>query len=433
MIWAKVMRRFSWPASWLGVLCLAVLLILPSPGFAQERSEPPDLSSPLRLADVLAYARAHRLEIVAARARVRAASERPAIVSALEDPMVMPSIDHLPFMLHGVDASLMVEQRFPLSGVLGNRRRAAEADARRLGADSNRVSQDVQLDATRAFLMLRERRELGRVLDEQVALARQFVTAANARYSAGTGNQPEVLRAEIEVARFEGAIRAISAEVTAAEAMLNTSLGRAANAVVPPLAATPSTTEPDAWAQVHAKTLRRSPELEVGRAEISRAQAEISAMESMYYPMGLVRTGPSYTMSDGWGWMLTVGISVPIWRGKYDAGVREAQAMADMARADLAAMTRMAEGEAATARSQVLAARERVLSLRNNVLPRARQAIDASLAAYAAGTVPLVTVIDTAQALWSLEAELVSAEFELGLAWARLQRAQGQFVGAGAR
>jgi outer membrane protein TolC len=347
--------------------------------------------------------------------------------------MVMPSVDHLPFMLHGVDASLMVEQRFPLSGVLGDRRRAAEADARRFRADSVRVAQDVQVDAARAFLMLRERRELERVLDEQVALARQFVTAANARYGAGTGNQPEVLRAEIEVARLEGAIRAIRAEVNASEAMLNTSLGRAANAFVPPLAATPSTAEPDVWAQVRAKTLRRSPELEVARAEISRAQAETSAMESMYYPMGLVRTGPSYTMTDGWGWMLTVGVSVPIWRGKYDAGVREAQAMADMARADLAAMTRMAEGEAATARSQVLAARERVLSLRDNVLPRARQAIDASIAAYAAGTVPLVTVIDTAQALWSVQAELVSAEFELGLAWTRLQRAQGQFEGGGSR
>ena len=124
---------------------------------------------------------------------------------------------------------------------------------------------------------------------------------------------------------------------------------------------------------------------------------------------------------------MTIGVSIPLQRGRLNAGVREAQAMADMARADLAAMTRMAEGEAATARSLVLAARQRVLSLRDDVLPRAKQAIDASLSAYAAGTVPLVSVLDTGQALWSIEAELVAAEFELGLAWARLQRAQGQF------
>jgi outer membrane protein TolC len=106
----------------------------------------------------------------------------------------------------------MVEQRFPLSGVRGHRQRAAEADARRFRAESERVSQDVQLDAARSFFMLRERREMARVLDEQVAVARQFVAAASARYSSGTGSQPEVLRAEIEVARFEGAIRTIRAE-----------------------------------------------------------------------------------------------------------------------------------------------------------------------------------------------------------------------------
>jgi outer membrane protein TolC len=77
----------------------------------------------------------------------------------------------------------------------------------------------------------------------------------------------------------------------------------------------------------------------------------------------------------------------------------------------------------------VLAARQRVLALREDVLPRARQAIDPSVSAYAAGTMPLASVLDTVQTLWSIEAELVAAEFELGLAWVRLQRAQGQFEG----
>jgi hypothetical protein len=41
------------------------------------------------------------------------------------------------------DASLLIEQSLPLSGVLGHRRRAAEADARRLWAASESVAQDV--------------------------------------------------------------------------------------------------------------------------------------------------------------------------------------------------------------------------------------------------------------------------------------------------
>jgi outer membrane protein, heavy metal efflux system len=387
------------------------------------------LPNPLGLEDVLTYGRAHRQEIVAARARASAAAERPAIVSALEDPMVMASVDHLPFMLHGVDASLMVEQRFPLSRVLGHRERAAAADARRVAAESKLVSQDVQLDAARSFLMLFERREMLRTIEPQLSLAREFVAATNARYSSGVGNLAEVYRAELEVSRFEAAIRTLQAEVVAAEAMLNTSLGRSPDAAVPPLAAISRTAEPRAWSAVRKAALRSRPELDVGRAELDRSQAEVSEMESMYWPMGVVRTGPAYTMSDGWGWMLTLGVSIPLQREALAAGVREAKAMGDMARADLAAMTRMVEGEAAMARSQVVAARERVLALQNELLPRARQAIEPSLAAYMAGTLPLVSVIEAVQTLWSIETELVSADFELGLAWTRLKRAEGQFDG----
>jgi cobalt-zinc-cadmium efflux system outer membrane protein len=419
----------------LGTLGLALLLVtLAWTAHAQERHALPEpLPDPLRLEDVLAHARRHRQEIVAARARARAAEQRPAIVGALEDPMVLPSVDHLPFMLHGMDASLTVEQRFPLSGVRGYRRRTARAEARRLGADADRVAQDVLLDAAQAFFMLWERRELARVLDQQVELARQLVSAASARYGAGPGNQSDVLRAELEVARLEGATRAIQSEIAAAEAMLNASLGRPPDAPVPALHASPSLAEPPAWRAVQASALRRRPELEAGRAEVQRAEAEISVMKSMYAPMAMVQTGPAYTMADGWGWMAMVGVSVPLWRSRLDAGVAEARAMTAMARADWRAMARMVEGEAAAARHRVLAARQRVLALRDDVLPRARLAIDPLLGAYAVGTVPLASVIDAAQALWSLEAELVMAEVELGLAWARFQRALGALQGGDRR
>jgi len=393
---------------------------------AQERDNPSSteaLPDPLTLDHVLRFARSHRAEITAAYARARAAAERPAIVSALEDPMVSPSVDHLPFMLHGADVSLAIEQRFPLSGILGNRRRAAEAEAQRLRAETDRAGLDVELDAEGAFLMLRERRQIGQILDHQLALAHQLVMAANARYAGGTGTQPDVLRAEIQVARLEGAVRSLRSEVMAAETMLNASLARSASATVPPLEKMAIAAAPPAWESVRQTALRGRPELSAGRAEIGRAEADVSVMNSMYSPMAMVRTGPAYTMTDGTGWMLMVGISIPIWRDRLNSGVREAEAMVAMAHADLSAMSRMVEGQAATARHRVNASRDLFLALRDEVVPRARRVIDPSIAGYSSGTLPLVSVIEAAETLWSVEAELVSAEYELGLAWARLNRA----------
>ena len=145
-----------------------------------------ELSAPLRLADVVRIAEQRRAEIVAAVARASAAAQRPAIAGALEDPMIAPSIDHYPFHpmaepdAYGrFDWTIAIEQRFPLSDIRTQRRRAAQADARRSEAEVDRVRLDVALEAQRAFFMLRERREMVRVLDEQLALARQLVVAAS--------------------------------------------------------------------------------------------------------------------------------------------------------------------------------------------------------------------------------------------------------------
>jgi outer membrane protein TolC len=132
-------------------------------------------------------------------------------------------------------------------------------------------------------------------------------------------------------------------------------------------------------------------------------------------------------MTDGAGWMAMVGVSLPIWRGKLKAGVAEAEAMRAMSEADLRAMTRMFEGEAAVAVNQVQAWRDRQRALTTDVLPRARMAIDPAIAGYSAGQLPLVSVIEAVQAWWLVQADVITADVELGLAWVRLGRAIGSY------
>lgn len=384
------------------------------------------LPTPLHVSDVARMARTRRLEVAAAGARARAAAERPALVSALEDPEVFASIDHLPFMGGGADVSLAIEQRFPLSGIRGDRGRAAEAGARRDLALVDRTGLEVELEATSAFWMIAELRERAKLLGDQRALAEQMVAAATARLSTGAGMQAEVLRAQLEVDRLAGEQRAIAADVRAAEAMLNTGLARSPDAPIPELDTTVNDAEPPLAATIASRALANRPELRAGRAEIARSEAEVSVMQSMYAPMAMVRTGPSYTMADGTGWMVMVGVSIPLWRGKLRAGVNEARAMADMASADLEAMQRMIRGEATAARERVMAARERYLALQDSIVPRARQAIAADLTAYVANQAPLVTVIEAAAALRDAQRDLAMARATLGLAWARLHRTTGE-------
>lgn len=386
----------------------------------------PVLPTPLSLADVIRVAGERRDEIRAARARSLAAEARPTIVAALDDPMIAPSLDHLPFMWGGADVSVTVEQQIPLSGIRRHRRASALADLDRLRADVDRTTLDVGIQAANAFLMLQERRLTTALVDEQIGFARDIVAAANARYSAGTASQADVLRAEVEVARLEAAARSLAGEVRSAEAMLNASLALDTDLPVPDLARLTFANPIPAWAAIKAALAAR-PELVGGRAEVARAEADVLVMQDMYRPMATIRTGPAYTMAEGRGWMAMVGVTLPIWRGKLRAGVAEAQAMRLMSEADLQAMTRMIEGDAAVAVNQLQAARARQTSLSREVLPRARMVIEPAIAGYTAGQLPLVSVIEAVQALWLVQSDLITADTALGLAWARLGRTIGSY------
>lgn len=391
----------------------------------------------LALSEVIREARANRGEIAAARARAEALSERPAIVGALEDPMISPSVDHYPFSMmdeedgRRYDWSIAVEQRVPLSGVRSQRRRVARADAARASALAEQVLLDVVLEAQQAFFMLRERRRMATVLEQQLQLGRELVSAAAARYAGGTGVQADVLRAEVETARIEAAQRALAAQTRATEAMLNASMGRATGTPVGELGYSAPEQEPPAVEALQESATRMRPELRAGEAEVERSAAEIDVMRSMYRPMATVRAGRASTMAEGAGAMLMIGVSVPLWRGALRAGVSEARAMERMANADLTAMQRMIEGEIASARAEVESTRETRRSLDVEIIPRAQMAVNSALSAYAAGQSTLVSVVEASRALWDARTELVMAETAASLAWARLDRAAG--VNAGER
>lgn len=411
-----------------GLIAATITLLATQGAQAQPRDA---LPSPLDVAGVVQYAGAHRAEIAAALAAARALGQRPAIVGSLPDPMVMVSADHIPFSGMGVDGSLMVQQDFPLSGVLGARRRAAAfaADARHLRAGETVL--DVTAEALRAFHMLAGLRRMAAVLDAQIALAGDLTRVATARYAAGAAPQSDVLRADTERRRQATRRAALRGQTAAAEAMLNAALGRAGDLPVPELAAAPD--EPPAAVEaLVAEALSSRPELASVEALRRQYGSEVEAMRAMYAPMAFVRAGASTTMSDGPGVMVMVGVSIPIWRARLAAGVQEARAMGTMADAELRGARTMIEGEVRAAFGSLDAARVRSAALRDEVEPQAVQALRATIAAYAAGQAPLVAVIEAFVSLRMTQEEQVMAEVDVGVARARLERAVGRF-GRGTR
>ena len=96
-----------------------------------------------------------------------------------------------------------------------------------------------------------------------------------------------------------------------------------------------------------------------------------------------------------------VSVSLPIWRGKLRAGVAEAQAMRAMSEADLRAMARMIEGDAAVAVNKA-PGRPRSAGGAHQRRAAARAPGDRTgrRGLRLPGQLPLVSVIEAVQALW---------------------------------
>jgi outer membrane protein TolC len=372
-----------------------------------------------------------RAEGRAASARLDAARQRPAIVSALDDPVIAPSIDHKPAdPMMKTDRSITLEQSFPLSAIRSHRRRAAEADIGKVQGEAGRTALKVEAEVAQAFFMLEERRRTRHTLERQTVLAADLVKLAAARHAVGSAQQADVLRAEIELARLRARLAATSAQVRSAEAMFNTALGRSADEPIPALLTDGVYQQmarvPELAAALETALARR-PEVRISKAEIERAKAEVDVMKSMYKPMAMVRVGKADTMSAGRGYMLMVAVSVPIWFDRLRAGVREAGAMSAMAQADREAMLRMIEGDVAASIASLRGAAASYQAFQSDLIPRAERAMAPAMAAYASGTLPLASVLETSRVLWSVQEEAVMLEAALGAAWTRHRSAIGFF------
>lgn len=423
------------PTACASILAATIALVSAGPARAQRVQ----LADPLTLDRALQIAEQRRREVDAAQSAAVAAAQRPAIVSVPDDPMVMATVGHLPIEMLIADGehdaaanepaipfdwNVMAQLSFPLGDVLGSRARAARAEARRREHEVEQAVLDVQAEAAMAFLELYLARELDTLLAEQITLADQLAAASRARYAAGMGTQTDALRAEVELVRLRAERAAIAGTIEGATGMLVAALGLPAGTPVPSLAEPPDAPLPSA-AEAARRALRRRPELAAMRHSVLRAEAGVSEMEGMYWPMMTVQLGGAYTMAEGAGMMAAVGVSIPIFRDRLDAGVMEARAMVSMAEAEVDAMERMIEGQVASVRGQVLAARARRDALVHEVVPRARQAVDAGLAQYGAGQVPQVTVLEALRALFDVHTNAVRAEVEAAMAGVRMGRALG--------
>jgi outer membrane protein TolC len=391
-----------------------VFLLAVVPLSAQEPMPSHDLPTgddPI-VASLLAEALERNPEVRAAAAQVREAEAGPDLAAALPEPSLSvlytnegwsPTLGSNPFTTLG----FLLSQDLPGKGKRGLRREMAQGDALLAAEQLARVRLAVAGSVRRAYHELIHARELLDLLREQEVLYEAVAGAARERYGVGQGTQADVLRAQAERLR----LLQMRAERTAEEAVQLAELNRLRARPHDTAVATASHPAPMPVARVSEELLAAaeaaSPELRAAQAAVERERASLAFAHRGGQVDWSVQAGYQNRGGLPGMWQAGFGVRLPVWRGKVEAAIVEADARLRAREERLAAVRLLLRLRTEERLLRARSVEEAAELYAKGLIPQGRLAYEAALAAYETGRGSFVAVLEAASLLYrDREAEL---------------------------
>ena len=274
---------------------------------------------------------------------------------------------------------------------------------------------------------------------EQEQLLRHYESLARARYSQGVGLQQAVVKLQAAITRVRFRRQELLRERVDAEAALNALRDRPVHLSITSVG--PFERPP---ARVNSERLQQ-----IARARRAEVEAAQLRMASQHDGVRLARRQywPDIVVGAAWGsvgdrrdalgraqppadngkdiYSVTVGINLPLFRSKYDAGVRAASARHAAAREAYRQAVNDVDVAVRSA-SFALGMTERQIALFTGaLLPQAEQALRSTEEAYSAGTAGVLELLDSEEVLLDVRLGLARLETDYMKTLAAMERAVG--------
>lgn len=394
------------------------------------------LAGPHSVDEYVAQALAHNPRLQAQRNLVEAAQQRVPQAASLQDPTVgvmgYPFFPHVQQTAAGrMTADLVVSQMVPWFGKLDSQAQAAAAEADMARAELAAAEWDVIEQVKRAYYELYYLQRALAISQTSRTLADDIRRIAEARFRAGAVTQQDLLRAELEIANIDSELIRLRQEQVGSQARLARLLHASPDTPVRALDALPDHQVPEDLQALYERALAARPELHVQLAALRKEQLAVDLARLQYYP--------DATFSFGWGGMttdraiaptsdgidnLSIGalINLPVYRSRLDAGVREAEARTVAKARDYDALRDQTQQDVKDYFAQVQSQHELLSLFRSEIVPKAEQTLKVSLAAYEAGRVDFLQLIDNWQTLLRYQVAEVRIQAQLHQSLASLER-----------
>jgi outer membrane protein TolC len=391
------------------------------------RRQLPELNKASGLNDYLAYAALNNPQLEAAFNRWKAALEMVSQAHTLPDPRFNYGyfIQEVETRVGPQEQRVGLSQMFPWFGKLKLRGDVASEGA-------NAAQQQYEVAKLKLFDEVKQAyyelyyvgRAVG-VATENVELLKLLEEMARSKYESGTAEHGDVIKAQVELDKLRDRLRTLQDFKHPLVARLNATLNRPPESPLPfPTNHSPGVLQ-SGTAQLLEQLKSSNPELKSLDFLAEKDRASIALAKKEFYPdvalgVDYVQTGEARMagVSDSGEDPVMAGFSVniPLWWGKYRAGVREAESRYAATQQDRQDRTNLLSTDLRLALFKYQDAERKIALYRDELIPKADQHLKAIQRSFEVGKSDFLSLID---------AERILLEFQLTFERAVADREQG--------
>lgn len=390
-----------------------------------------------RLDDYLAYAATQSPALKAAFYDWTSVLERSGYAGALPDPWFSYTyfIESVETRVGPQNQVFRLRQSFPWFGTLG-----AKKDITLEAAGA--AFQKFESERLKLFFQVKsayyEYYYLGRdiaITRENLELLTFWESVARAKYRVALTQHPDVIKAQVELGKLEDRLRTVEDMVEPVVARLRTitNLPDTMSLPVPSeINIEETTVDRDT---IITQVLANNPDLKslthlIDKQNAAMRLAGKQSWPSFFVGLDYIETGeainPGLADSGKDPFMISAGVSLPIWFGANKSRRQEAEAR-----------YRKAQNNLADARNQLTALTERIIFeyenalrktrlYRDGLVPKAEQSLNANYTAYQAGQTDFLNLLDAQRQLLDFQLQFERSKSDLAISRAKIEMVAGR-------
>ena len=377
---------------------------------AAEKSQE-DANGPVTLADYLNISAVNNAQLKAEFEKWRAAIEEVPLAKSLDDPQLMYgyATEHTPQR-----SEFEVMQMFPWFGVIRDRTDVATAMAKLGGRQYETKKLEVFFEVKQAFYEYSFLAKAIEITNENVQLMKHFEEVARTKYAVSETGQPDVIRAQVELATMENDLITWEKSKPVITAKLNSLINHPAESKLPWPRAMPYREIQIDFTQINELINQNNPELQGAAYEIEAAFSKEKLAKKEFYPQFGIGVAVDAGMGENMHsrTMPKIQLTLPIWRGKYKAAERQAKAQLQQATQQKVQIGNILSARAQQVLYELQNSDRKIRLYRDTIIPKVKEMVAASESAYQAGSLDFLSLIDSQRTLirYQLEYERVVAD-----------------------